>query len=353
MLRAACMLWLGFWMFTPAPAQPIPQIAAQLAARISPLVPRKSPVSLDLRNRSDLPATEWSDFRAQLQAELRKAGIQVAASAEIQLRITASNSARAHLLVAEITSGENRQIAMLPWNLPPIPPHPPRISLTKQPLLIQPEPILDVLIPNAGGPMIVLDSAKLTAYRQSGDSWTPSATASLVLSRPIPRDPRGRLEPAPGGFRAYLPGSTCAGRFQPDLNISCQSGNEAWSNAPVRWVTGRNFLESDTNKGQFYTFANGIFAMTDGHSSAPAAWGSDIAAIDSPCGSATVASSPATGRDSVRVYQDGAPVSDPLALDGPVTALWPAEMRGQVTLVIRNAETGEYEASRLGLACSQ
>ena len=47
------------------------------------------------------------------------------------------------------------------------------------------------------------------------------------------------------------------------------------------------------------------------------------------------------------------PASDPLPLPGPVTALWPAETRSQATLVVHNLQTGEYEASRLGLACTQ
>jgi hypothetical protein len=42
-----------------------------------------------------------------------------------------------------------------------------------------------------------------------------------------------------------------------------------------------------------------------------------------------------------------------MILTGPITALWPAETAGQATLVIRNSKTGNYEASRLGLACAE
>ncbi len=48
-----------------------------------------------------------------------------------------------------------------------------------------------------------------------------------------------------------------------------------------------------------------------------------------------------------------APLSEPLTLPGPITALWPAETTGQATLVVRNSKTGNYEASRLGVACTQ
>ena len=119
--------------------------------------------------------------------------------------------------------------------------------------------------------------------------------------------------------------------------------------AQVRWITDRNLLESNTAKTPFYTAAHGLFGGAEG-------WGSDIAPVDAgkdaACGG--IIASSATDHDNVRAYTTQAvPESDALALPGPVTALWSAETRGQVTLVVRNAQTGEYEASRLGLACSQ
>jgi hypothetical protein len=113
--------------------------------------------------------------------------------------------------------------------------------------------------------------------------------------------------------------------------------------------------------------ANGVFATADGRvqdrSGQPVAgsegWGSDIAGIDDPCGTGSVLIAPSmsTEREEVRVYEvtngQATAVSDPIALPGPVTALWPSESRGQATLVVRNPQTGEYEASRLGLACTE
>jgi hypothetical protein len=345
---------LSFGMVT-ATAQPVPEAvsetAAQLASRTSSLLPRHPTVSLELQNLSALPASEWSNFRSLLEAELRKAGVEMAAgtAAEPRVRITLAESARGLLFVAEITSGDNRQIAMLPWSPPPAPEEKPRVTLTKKLLWAQQEPILDVMLLDSNTQMLVLSTSKVASFRLSGDNWTLNATASLVLPRPIPRDPRGRIERTPDGFRAYLPGATCTGSLQPDLKITCAPGNETWPDAQVRWVTDRNLLESDTVKAPFYTTAHGLFGGAEG-------WGSDIAAVEDPCkgGDTVVASSAATDHDEVRAYTSQAtPASDALALSGPVTALWPAETRGQVTLVVRNAQTGEYEASRLGLACSQ
>ncbi len=356
MLRVAFALLFGTVLGT---AQTMTDTAAQLASHTSSLLPRHATVSLDLQNLSGLPAVEWSNFRGLFEAELRKAGIEVAAgtSAEPRVRITLAESARGLLFVAEITSGDKRQIAMLPWNLPPSPEEQPRMTLTKKFLWAQPEPILDVMLLDSDTEMLVLSVSKVASFRLSSGHWTPGASASLVLPRPIPRDPRGRIESAPDGFRAYLPGATCTGVLEPDLKIICAPGNENWPDAQVRWITDRNLLESDAAKTPFYTTAHGFVGGAEG-------WGSDIAPVnagndagkdagkDDACGGIIASSS--SDHDGVRAYTTQAVAeSDALPLPGPVTALWSAETRGQVTLVVRNAQTGEYEASRLGLACSQ
>ncbi len=359
MLRAVFALSFGLAAATAQPApqtlsQSMTEAATQLASRTSSLLPRRATVSLDWQNLSSLPAGEWSSFHSLYETELRKAGVEIAASssAEPRVRITLAESARGLLFVAEIASGDSREVAMLPWNPPPSPGDKPRIILTKKPLWTQPEPILDVLFSDSNT-MLLLSTTKIASFRLIGANWTPAATASLVLPRPAPRDPRGRIEAMSGGFRAYLPGSTCSGVLQPDLKVMCAPGNETWPDAHVRWVTDRNVLESDAVKGPFYTAANGVFAMADSRVTGTEAWGSDLASIDSGCGAALLATSSSTDRDSVRAYQGSSPESDPLPLPGPVTALWPAETLGETTLVVHNLQTGEYEASRLGLACSQ
>ena len=348
MLRVACALLFGMVTVT---AQPVTEAetAAQLASRTSSLLPRRPTVSLELQNLSALPAGEWSKFRGLFEAELRKAGVEIApgTAAEPRVRITLAESARGLLFVAEIISGDNRQIAMLPWSPPPWSEEKPRASLTKTLLWAQPEPILDVLLLDNEMRMLVLDTNKVASFRFSNGKWIPGATASLVLPRPIPRDPRGRIEAVPEGFRVFIPGATCTGSLQPDLKVACAPGNETWSNGQVRWVTDSNMLESDTAKMPFYTTARGLFGGAEG-------WGSDIAAVDDSCAGSGAVIATSADRDDVRAYTPQAtPASDALRLPGPVTALWESDSRSQVTLVVHNLQTGEYEASRLGLACSQ
>lgn len=337
---------------TPDPAA---ATAVQLASRIASLLPRRTTVSIETRSLAQLPPPEWSKFPSQLQDELRKAGVQISgvpAAAvptgttppEPRVRVTLAEDAHGLLLVAEVVTGvngDNRQIAMLPWNAPPSTPPKPRVSIVKKLLWAQEDPILDVLLQDSDSEMLVLGVNQIASYRLTDGKWIAVSTASLALPRPMPRDPRGRMEPTAAGFRAYLPEGTCDGSWQPDLKLTCSGDIATWQDAPVRWTPDRNVLRPETASQSFE------------------GWGSDSAGITDPCGNgqAMVADSPSHEHDSVRVYQvaDGqaAPLSDALPLPGPVTALWPAVMGGEAIVVVRNLQSGEYEASRLGVACTQ
>jgi hypothetical protein len=338
------VLLLPVEMAAQTPDQSMNSTAAQLAARISSLLPRRATVSLELQNLTQMPGAQWSSFRKLLQDELGKAGVETAgagtqpesgqSSSPSRVRITLSENARGLLLVAEVFTGDNRQIAMLPWGLPARAQSKPRITLAQKLFWTAPEPILDMLLVDSDSQMLILDAGQIVSFRWMGNKWTPSATASLVLPRPMPRDPRGRLEATAGEFEAFLPVATCRGAWNPELKLTCLGGTANWPGTfGTHWASNRNFLEGD----------------------APAPNFADRASIANPCGVGTVdiASSLDDEHDSVRVWDGADPASDALPLPGPVTALWPAESPGQATLVVRNLQTGQYEASRLGLACTE
>jgi hypothetical protein len=361
MIRARFALLFGLVQLLPAqttdqpsaqtpPAQSMTGAAAQLAVRTSSLLPRRAIVSLELQNLTPLPTADWLKFRDHLRDELRNQGLEIAGTPPesgspvtlSRVRVTLSDDARGLLFVTEVFTGDSRQIAMLPLVLPSSARAQPRVSITKKVLWTQPEPILDILLVDSGSEMLVLSANKVASFRFIGDKWTLAATASLSLARPMPRDPRGRLESTAEGFEAFLPVATCTGTRNPELKLRCDSGIANWPGTlGTHWVPDRNALEGDAPAPSFE------------------GWGSDWASIADPCGAGSVeiASSPNTEHDSVRTYliQDGQanPVSDPLPLPGPVTALWPAESPLIATLVVHNLQTGQYEASRLVLACTE
>lgn len=319
---------------------------------------------------------DLSNFRSALEEELRKTALQMTATQpEIRVRITISENARGQLLVAETLSGDNRMVTLLPWSAPPGEETKPRLRILRKPVWDQPAPVLDLLLFNSESELLVLSPAAISSFRMADGKWMLTGAVPLSLARLPARDPRGRIESAPGGFRVYLPGTTCSGALQPALKLTCTPGNETWPVNPrdasfvARWVTDRNVLESEGFQGAFYAAANGWFSTTDhriiDRSGNPLAvtdaWGSDFASVDNSCGRnpTVLVSSPGDSpdRDQARAYEVASgharPASEPMPLPGPITALWPAETQGQATLVVRNSKTGNYEASRLGVACAE
>jgi hypothetical protein len=291
------------------------------------------------------------------------------------VHITISENARGVLLVAEIIAGDQRTVVMQPWVAPPTSESKPRLRISRKPVWEQPEPVLDVLLLNSEADLLVLSSTTVASFRLDTGKWAQTGLATLSLARPPVRDPRGRIESAPGGFRVYLPGTTCSGTLQPTLTVACAPGNEPWPVNPrdpsfvARWVTDRNVLESPNFQNAFYAGANGWFSTT-GHRivdragntlGVSEAWGTDFANIESSCVSNPTVLVSGSGdnpdRDQAQALEIASgratPVSESTALPGPITALWPAETAGQATLVVRNSKTGNYEASRLGVACAE
>jgi hypothetical protein len=247
------------------------------------------------------------------------------------------------------------------------------LKLDLKGVLEQPDPILDFALINADSKLLVLGIGKISLYEMADDRWKLSSSIPLPLSRPLPRDPRGRLIAEQTVFRVWLPGTSCNGSAQPPLGANCVEGNEQWTN--FRWAANRNYLEIAGMQGAFYTAAafdaegRYILAGLDGRIrdranepvNGAAGWGSDVAGPFAACGSSSlVVGTKAGGRDvpdSLEAYEmaTGAavPASEPMALSGPVTALWPGGDRDHVNVIVRNLRTGNYEASRVRLACTQ
>ena len=332
--------------------------AGQLASRIFSLLQRRATVSLEVQNLTALAPVESSSFRSALQDELRKAGLAMTATAppEVRLRVSISENVRGLLLIAEIFSGESRQVVMLPWSAPPASEQKPQLKITKKPIWEQAEPVLDFLLLEDGSLLLALSPTKLSSYRLVDDKWTSSAAAALNLARPAARDPRGHIENAPDGIRVYVPGTTCSGSA---LKLSCIPANESWrrDGMTLRWVADRNLLESDGVRGLFFSATNGLVAGADGRVRDRAseliagtdAWGSDITGIANPCGANPVllATRAGEGQEQLRAYEVAqgqvAPASEPLDLPGPVTALWSSEKSSQAAL----SEIQRQETMRL------
>jgi len=87
-------------------------------------------------------------------------------------------------------------------------------------------------------------------------------------------------------------------------------------------------------------------------------WGSDFAILKSGCGSGAQVIASGSGEaasDSLRAYelpaQEAIPASAPLAMNGTVTALWPAPDGKSLLAAVRHTSS-DYEVDRVTALCN-
>jgi len=342
-----------------------------LAQKIAGILKNREPISLIF----SAPSPEAA---AALDRELRVLGINTTAQGGIAVTVTLSENFRGFVWVAQIRGEvviEER-------------PKPPEVAATvslvieKKKLLEQESCILDVA--PLGHGRLVLDAESVSIYENSERKMS----IRLPISRPLPRDLRGRLFVQGDVYQAYLPGLTCNGNTANGLSISCRDEG-LWPlgpNARGMSIPTRNFFENfvlpdgmQKRMPPFFTAvylpdhgrADWVFAATDGRTQLYNAafetgptwngWGSDLVAIGSECGSRTLLLATGTGDDTapdfVQAFEltDSAPhpVGDPVSFSGPVTALWAASERGAALAVSRDLKSGRYAAFRLAIPCSR
>jgi hypothetical protein len=379
-----------------APAQ---QLARKIVAVTGP-----GAVAVTFENRSSLSKKDFDAISNALRVELESLGMrsvapeQAAASVEVSL----SENPRLYVWVAEIHQGTAEPAVVMvsaPRDDEPGLAHEALpISLRKIPLWAQEDRILDVAVLEEDSipkHIAVLDAVKVATYRQKNGKWQLEQSLAIVHSRPWPRDLRGRVILAKDHlFDVYLPGVFCRTTTSTPLVLNCHESDDPW---PLTTMSGvqtlggfyaasRNFFTGAltpgvgklTNIGKFYaaaalprgSYALWLFAGTDGQvhlvdgiTEQPVKlnWGSDLVSVKTACGAGwqvlATADDADYSADSVRAYEmadrEPVPVSAPMDFSGEITALW-TEARGDSAIaVVRNRETGEYEAFRLAVACGQ
>lgn len=288
------------------------------------------------------------------------------------------------------------------------------LSLRKVSLWTQTSAILDlaVLEENATPSRIaVLDAEKVALYRLQSGKWSQEQALPIAHARPWPRDLRGKLIPAKDHLLdVYLPGVMCRSAAGTPLTLTCHETDGPWPLVPAALSGGafsafpsagsppvaipavrafytpeRNFFTGALTPGagkfttvpKFYSAAFlprekyllWIFAGTEGYvhivdgtsdQATKLNWGSDLTSVKTSCGAGwqvLVTSGEERNGDSVRAYEfpDRDPIAVSAAIDFPglITALWTEAKADTAVAVVRNRETGSYEAFRLAIACSE
>jgi hypothetical protein len=229
--------------------------------------------------------------------------------------------------------------------------------LEKQLLWEQEQPILDAV--RVGGDVVVLDGARVLLMRGGEQQST-----TIAATHSWPRDLRGRLSVSGSAFTAWLPGTICQGGLQPQLTVSCRDSQDPWLLAPGAIATfsaARNYFTGRLDVAPGGTRDAAPFysaAVVPGgwiFNGASEQWGSDIAGIETSCGTRVLATRPSgpSEPDAIQPYEMGgaepAIAGPPLEFSGPVTALW--STGASATAVSRDLQTGRYAAYSLAGHC--
>jgi len=392
--------------------EPTQQLARKIVAVTGP-----GAVAVTVENRSSLAKKDSDTITSALHVDLEALGArsarpeQAAASAAVWL----SENPQFYVWVAQVQQGAEATVVMVSVprgdeagfaheSMP--------MSLRKIPLWSQEDRILDVAIleeDSAPKEIAVLDGDRVAIYRLKNSKWQQEQSLGVAHARPWPKDLRGRVFAAKDHLLdVYLPGVFCRSTTGLPLTLSCLESDDPWplvataavgfpasGGAPAVqplvafYSASRNFFTGAlapgigklTTVGKFYSaaplprqnYALWLFAETDGQvhlvdgitdQVAKLGWGSNIVSVKTACGSgwqvlADGVSDDKLGNDvdSVRLYEipdrEPVPVSAALDLSGEVTALWTEGKGDSAIVVVRNKETGEYEAFRVAAGCSQ
>ena len=373
---------------------PAAQLAGKISATTGPGV-----IALEINNRSSISAADVEQIRGLVVSELATAGVRVwqPDQAAAIAKVTLSENLNSYIWIAEILQGtgeaktstisiERPPSSLSAQNAPPL-------TLHATPLISQPQPILDVAILE-GNPKraLVLSDTAVSIFDFKDGHWLQTQSLPIAHPTPFPRDIRGRLVLRKDHlFDAYQPGVVCHSSEAGSLTITCSHSDDPWPlGTPDFGVSGffapaRNFFTGALTPGigkqrsttAFYSAAAvpkdnyvlWIFSGVDGQvhlldginqqTSGRLRWGSDIAGIRAACRPdwLVLATAPGEEEDSIQAFEipDREPVaaSQKLAIHGPITALWTQQNGESATAVYRNADTGNYEALQLTLACGQ
>lgn len=360
--------------------------AHALAQKIAVVLKTREPVIFSFSSAAAVSPADAAAAREAIERQLSAAGINTNAQAGITVVITLSQNLRDWVWIAEIHRGDAQEIVMEEWLKPEETGSAGAVVIEKRRILEQDSRVLDFA--PLGRDLLVLDAESVTVYQNSTGPWQRKLSVRIPISRALPRDLRGRLFVQGDVYQAYLPGLSCNGSSAGGLGISCRD-EALWplgGNARAISIPTRNFFDHfvlpDGQQRRMPAFfsaaglsdhgrAAWLFAATDGRTHLDNAafeagaswsgWGSDIAAVETECGSRTLllatAASDGTAPDSVQAYEltEGTPrpAGDPVSFPGPITALWSASERGAAVVVSRDLKSGRYAAFRLAIPCSR
>lgn len=370
------------------------ELARKVAASVGAALQSKLTIAPDFANLSSLSSFEFQKACGAFHDEMEQQtkALHAASSQEIaaaSVSVTLAEDLHGFLWIAQVTQGQlqqtffvsvPREMVIQTSRLSP------SVTLQKEFLLSQPEPILDAsflaVSPGSATDLLVLQPSRVALFAQQNGAWRLQSEALIAHAVPWPRDIRGRLQPGADGEEVVLPGVICNITVSGALSVSCKPGNAGWlfstdflrafTLLPMAAANGNTFAFSALASQEFFSLAvtapppsSGASApliattpddravLFEGSTSVASFpdWGSDVAALYSASRARwpllVTRAGDWTAPDSIQAFdiidRQAVAISGDIAFDGPITALW-SEDENSVLAVSRNLKTGVYEA---------
>lgn len=310
-----------------------PNAIDALAAKITTAAGVRSPsLYLSIKNISSLDAARVIEFRQELEVNLQRRGVKLAADgtadANATVEVTITENLRAIIFAAEVQRNDTREVVLVSLDRADADAKSdarPAVRLQREFVWSQPDSMLDFIVlppaPDAPSRLVVLEPRRLVIYRSVEGTWQPQESHPLPAMPPA-RDPRGALTPpgtdADASIGVDLPGAQCKLKTRERFDLTCSTARGIRSN-----------VETD-----FVSLAFNCGGRSQALLTGDADW---------------------TRPDSLRVVEvtDHAnQVGEAMAFSGPILALWPGTQSETARVIWRDLATGDYEAGIITASCS-
>jgi hypothetical protein len=354
-------------------------------ARKSAGVLRGGSVRLESHNISTLKDAEFAALVAAFQDELKQRGILVSQSETgTKIALTISGSLTSFVAVSKIDRGGSEEVFLeqLGRAIDAAPTDDvSTLSVHEEFLFAQDLPMADVLVGDDNkSALVVLGLREINTYAWKDGRWDLAKPSEAVHQVASQKELRGFLYFDEAGGTAYFPGEMCVQSSASGAGLNCQSYRgpmrvrgvsldllskmkmAAWYSVAEVEGDGRTRLVATGRDGATRLYDGGVDPVVLSRE-----WGSELAVVHSGCGTGTqilvTSKGDWTNPDSVRVIQiqNGAAreVSSPMEFPGPIIALHTAATgtaesglaNKSAVAIVRNLQTGRYEAYRLTISC--
>ncbi|MGC2464487.1 MAG: hypothetical protein WA517_04765 [Candidatus Acidiferrum sp.] len=345
-------------------------------------------VSCEFRNLSSLRRAEFAKLSAVLQEDLQRRGVKIlSADAAVKLVVSVTQDPAEYIGVVQIQQKENTETVMEtlgPVNLPAAPEPMFSLTLHREFLFSQDNPIVDVVFAPDLKIAYALGIRELSSYKLRDEQWVLTGSERLPRHRAPKRVERGYFGVGIDSESAVFSEEICT--------LSMLPGTKGWecqenaSGVGVRnvspeamagkklapWISAAD-LDTEGKTRIMLTGEDGLARLYEDGPEPIAVfsnWGSEIASVYSGCGSGLQLL--VTGRgdwtntdeiQAIDIHERRAQsVSDPMEFPGPIIGLrasetiWPrrsSNANAQAVAVARNLQTGRYEAYLLSIACTR